>query len=105
MELGNVIGVFAALAVVLGIIVGGAYLVRRFGGNLTAPAGPLKVLSAINVGARERVVLIQAGDEQLLLGVAPGRVELLKTPDSPIDVPAPAAFAQSLTTALSRGRS
>ncbi|QGG80253.1 flagellar biosynthetic protein FliO [Litorivicinus lipolyticus] len=104
MDAGNLFGVFAALIVVLGVIVGGAYLIRRFGGQLATNPGPLRVLSSINVGTRERVVLIQAGDEQLLLGVAPGRVELLKNPTTPIDVPAPAAFAQSLSSALNRGR-
>ena len=64
------------LALVLALIVGGAWLLRR-----VAPAGragtPIKVISTQSVGQRERVVLIEVGDEWLLLGVAPGAVRML----------------------------
>jgi flagellar protein FliO/FliZ len=38
----------------------------------------MQVISALSVGARERVVLIQVGEKQMLLGVAPGRVNYIK---------------------------
>ena len=37
----------------------------------------MRVVSALSVGMREKVVLVQVGEEQLLLGVAPGRVNVL----------------------------
>mgnify|MGYP000383068744 CR=1 FL=1 len=41
----------------------------------------MRVVSAISVGTRERVVLVQVGEQQLVLGVAPGRVNLLQQID------------------------
>jgi len=37
------------------------------------------------MGTRERVVLLQVGETQLLLGVAPGRVQTLHVLDKPLD--------------------
>ena len=72
------------LIVVLGAIAFGAYLLRRFG-KLSAPVGgAMRVLGGISLGARERVVLMQVGDRQLLLGVAPGRVQTLHVLERPI---------------------
>lgn len=52
------------------------------------PAGgqPLRVVGQLGLGRKERVVLIEAGDKQLLLGVAPGRVETLHVLDEPIEL-------------------
>ena len=44
----------------------------------------IKVISAINVGTRERAVLIEVAGEQLLLGVAAGQVNLLHKIAEPI---------------------
>lgn len=45
-----------------------------------------KVLASLPVGARERIVLMQAGDRQIVVGVAPGRVNTLHVLDEPLDV-------------------
>ena len=44
----------------------------------------MTVIAALSVGARERVVLVQLAEKQLLLGVSPGRVNLLEAYDQPI---------------------
>jgi len=45
-----------------------------------------KVLASLPVGARERIVLMQAGDRQIVVGVAPGRVSALHVLDEPLDI-------------------
>jgi len=45
-----------------------------------------KVLASLPVGARERIVLMQAGDRQIVVGVAPGRVNTLHVLDEPLDI-------------------
>ncbi|HUL10692.1 MAG TPA: flagellar biosynthetic protein FliO [Methylococcaceae bacterium] len=65
------------LVVVLTAILVFGWALRRLGNFSRLEAGRFQVLAAISVGARERVVLVQAGDKQLLLGVAPGRVQTL----------------------------
>jgi flagellar protein FliO/FliZ len=39
--------------------------------------GPLKVVQAVAVGARERVVLLDAQGRRLVLGVTPSKIELI----------------------------
>ena len=44
----------------------------------------MSIIAVLSVGARERVVLVQLAEKQLLLGVSPGRVNLLQAYDEPI---------------------
>ncbi len=62
----------AALALVIGLILGGLWLVRRFGlGAMTGLAGGgrrLKVIESLPVDGRHRLVLVRRdGHEHLLL--------------------------------------
>jgi flagellar protein FliO/FliZ len=72
----------------LGVVLAGvfllAWIMRRFGRLQGADSTGLKVLGGISVGQRERVVLIQVGERQLLLGVAPGSVQRLHELDEPL---------------------
>jgi flagellar protein FliO/FliZ len=54
-----------------------AWALRRLGQFSRLEPGSFKVLAALSLGSRERVVLVQAGAKQLVLGVAPGRVQTL----------------------------
>ncbi len=92
-----------ALLVVLALLLGLMWALRRLG-RLQSPAGgSLRVLGGLSMGARERVVLIQVGEKQLLLGVAPGRVQTLHVLDEPLKVsPSTGEFAGRLQEALSR---
>jgi flagellar protein FliO/FliZ len=94
------------LMLVLALIVLAAWLLRRFS-PLTATAhGALRVIGGISLGQRERVVLMQVGAKQILLGVAPGRVQALCVLDEPLPVTAGAeqagGFARQLAQRLSR---
>jgi flagellar protein FliO/FliZ len=71
------IGLFAVL-VVIGIV---AWVAKRFSGFGVNQVGHMNVVSGISVGHREKVLLIRAGEQHLLLGVAPGRVQTLHTFD------------------------
>ncbi|WP_082411724.1 flagellar biosynthetic protein FliO [Methylogaea oryzae] len=53
------------------------WLLRRFGAGVGVASRQLKVLGGVSLGTRERVVVVQAGGKQLVLGVSPGRVETL----------------------------
>lgn len=67
------------------LVVGAWWLIRRTGGmQWREPRSAMKVVAALSVGQRERVVLIEVGGEQLLLGVAPGRVNLLHRFEEPV---------------------
>jgi flagellar protein FliO/FliZ len=76
---------------------------RKLGGFNTSGAGKLRLLGGLSLGMRERVVLLQAGKKQLLLGVTPGRIQTLLVlegedclyQDEPADA-AESGFAQKL---------
>lgn len=102
---GSVLQMIAGLALVVVLIFGLAWAVRRFGNVNVNARGALRVVGALSMGARERVVLIEAGDKQILLGVAPGRVQTLHVLDEPIrpqpGVSSPAGgFADRLRVAM-----
>lgn len=66
------------------LVVGAWFLIKRMGGLPTQLNRSMKVVAALSVGPRERVVLVEVGGEQLLLGVAPGRVNMLHRFDQPV---------------------
>lgn len=65
------------LALVLATVFVLGWLLKRLGGAMTGRSGPVRVIGSAPVGQRERVVLIEVGGEQLLVGVAPGSVRSL----------------------------
>lgn len=84
------------LGLVVGVILLLAWGLRRLS-NLH-PSGKMKVVATLPLGTRERAMLIEVGDRQVLLGVAPGRVSLLADyPDKVIETDS--AFARELKSA------
>lgn len=81
------------LGLVLGVIFLLAWGVRRL--SHLQPAGKMKVVATLPLGTRERAMLIEVGERQILLGVAPGRVSLLADyPEKVIDTDS--SFAREL---------
>jgi flagellar protein FliO/FliZ len=54
-----------------------AWLLRRMGGLPVSNAGAIRFVAAINMGPRERVVLLEVGAERILVGIAPGQLRTL----------------------------
>lgn len=67
------------LLVVLGVIIGLAALVRRLNMRLPGASGPVKILHSISLGPKERLVIVEVGEEKLLLGVTAQTIQLLQT--------------------------
>ncbi|MCU7842925.1 MAG: flagellar biosynthetic protein FliO [Candidatus Thiodiazotropha sp. (ex Monitilora ramsayi)] len=65
------------LLLILVLIIGGAWLFKRYANLPMAGKGYVKVLGGASVGARERVVVVEVENKRLLLGVAPGQVRNL----------------------------
>jgi len=78
--------IMVSLTLVLLIIFMGAWLLRRFGRFSSVADGKLSVLGAVSVGQRERIMLVQVGTEQLLIGVTSTRISTLHKLNSPIDL-------------------
>jgi len=73
-----------ALGLVLAAIFALAWLVRHLRGGGARGGAALDVLAEVRLGPKERAVLIKVGTTQLLLGVAPGRVNALHVLTEPV---------------------
>ena len=71
--------VFIVLVLTVIFILGAAKFAKRFNLGGIMPQGDVKVLATLPVSARERVLLIDAAGQKLLIGVAPGRINTLHT--------------------------
>ncbi|HSB96392.1 MAG TPA: flagellar biosynthetic protein FliO [Spongiibacteraceae bacterium] len=81
----NPFGLVAGLVFLLALVLVAAWLVKRSGGMQTWRAGAsIKVVAALSLGPRERVVLIEAGGQQWLLGVAAGSITTLHHFEQPL---------------------
>ncbi len=69
-------GLIAVLAVMAGV----AWLFKRFGlANSMGGNAVAKVVGGVSVGTRERVMVVEVGEQWIVVGVAPGRVNALAT--------------------------
>ncbi|WP_427853136.1 flagellar biosynthetic protein FliO [Stenotrophomonas acidaminiphila] len=83
-------GAVLALLAVLALIVGLGWLLKRLPGAGFRPAEGLKLVASLNVGAKERVVVVEVNGQQLLLGITAGGISALHALPEPLPAPAPA---------------
>ena len=77
--------VFGSLLLVFGCLFGLAFLLRKMGAVPMGDRMAIQVQGSLKVGSREKVVLVTAGRQQLLLGVAAGNVRTLHVFDKPME--------------------
>ncbi len=65
------------LVVVLGLLLGTLWLLKRISQPNGSVAGLMRVVAGVSVGPRERVVILELGNSWLVLGVSPGQVSTL----------------------------
>jgi flagellar protein FliO/FliZ len=75
-----------ALLVVLGTLFALAWLLRRMRGFGNRVGSAIDVLAHVTLGQKERAVLLKVGNAQILLGVAPGRVNTLYVLPEPLEL-------------------
>ena len=100
-ELGSassVAGLAVSLMLVLGLILLLAWLLRRMPRMNLAAQGPLRIRHSLSLGMKERVLLVEAHGETLLLGVTAQQITCLHRFDTPLpeSEPGKPAFAEFL---------
>ena len=75
---GDVGTMLMGLTAVLGVIFLLAWLSKRF--NIAAPGGGgnMRMISAMSMGQKEKIVLVEVEGQKLLLGVTPNQISCLK---------------------------
>lgn len=99
-----------SLVAILVVIFFAAWMLKRFSAFPGIASGHLRVLGAISLGQREKVVLLQVGKEQIVVGVTSSEISLLHKLEEEVEVAEmkpvmSGAFANRLQEALSRNKS
>ena len=103
----QILKTLVGLIVVLIFIFAIAWLAKNYMGFTSTSNSALKPIAAVSVGQKERVVLLQVGERQVLVGVAPGNVNMLHLLDkeNEVDVSASAPktlFAEKLKASMGK---
>jgi len=95
-----------ALLIVLVVFYVFARVMRQLQGTQGGLHSGLKIVGALSLGQREKVVVVQAGDKQLVLGVTSTQVNTLHVLEQPLPIPGTSVeigdFRQKLSAALKR---
>lgn len=90
------LGLFLVVALMFGL----AYMARKLNIGKGFGQGGMRLLGGIALGPKERIVLVEAGDVWLVIGIVPGQIRTLHTlPKGSIESaaePAAPAFASWL---------
>lgn len=101
---GSTSGMVSGLIFLLVLVLGAAWLIKRAGGMPALRGGSsMKVVAALSLGPRERVVLIELGGQQWLLGVGGNSVTTLHHFEQPIVTGGGDDFAGKLRQFLPQG--
>ncbi|MBK4990304.1 flagellar biosynthetic protein FliO [Pseudomonas sp. S36] len=89
------------LLLVVGLIFLLAWLLRRVQGSAVKGGQVIEIVGSRAIGPRDRLLLVQVGKEQILIGHSPGSIETLHVLAEPVEVPqgarqATPEFAQRL---------
>ncbi len=84
---GSILQMLTGLVIVLLLLAGVVWMLRRMGTLRQQGPGAMRVLGAVAVGQRERVVLIEVAQTWLFVGVAPGSVNALHSMPKSAELP------------------
>lgn len=97
-----------ALVLVVALILFLAWLLKKMRFPMLGGQSDLCVIRQLPVGTKERIMVVQAGDEQFLIGVTSQNIQLISKLEQPlatarehVSAP-PSTFAQQLSQVIKR---
>ncbi|WP_313704273.1 flagellar biosynthetic protein FliO [Massilia sp.] len=76
---GSLVQTIFALVLVLALLAALAWLAKRYGPKIAGGGGNLRMVGALNIGGRERIMVVEVGDQWIVVGASPGRINALAT--------------------------
>lgn len=76
---GSLLQTIFALVLVLALLAALAWAAKRYGPRVTGSSAHLRMVGALNLGGRERILVVEVGDQWIVVGASPGRVNALAT--------------------------
>lgn len=80
----NLMNLVLGLGLIIGLIFALSWLVRRMGQGGLLTSNQMKIVAAMPLGTRERIVVIEVGGQQLLLGITATKINTLHVFPEPI---------------------
>jgi flagellar biosynthetic protein FliO len=76
---GSLLQTLLALILVLAVLGALAWFLKRYGPKVGGGNANLRVVGSLNLGGRERIVVVEVGNEWIVVGASPGRINALAT--------------------------
>ncbi|HEX8479512.1 MAG TPA: flagellar biosynthetic protein FliO [Telluria sp.] len=76
---GSLLQTILALTFVLALLGALAWLMKRFGPRSHVGTVPVRLVGALSLGGRERIMVVEVGNQWIVVGASPGRVNALAT--------------------------
>ncbi|MFN3164993.1 MAG: flagellar biosynthetic protein FliO [Pseudohongiellaceae bacterium] len=112
LDTGSLVQMLLALGVVIVLIVGLSFAIRKFNMFAAGSSAHIRIVGGLALSNKDRLLLVQVGNEQLLISASPGRVNMVHEMREPVDADAATTrpvnnpnFASLLQAVTQRGRS
>lgn len=102
----QLLNVAFSLLLIVGLILALAWLLRRFGQGNFLNQQAMKIVASMPLGTRERLLVVEVGGQQILLGVTSHQISTLHVFDEPVvDASGGTSteFKKRLTALMNRG--
>ncbi|MEO7576455.1 MAG: flagellar biosynthetic protein FliO [Massilia sp.] len=80
---GSLLQTIFALLAVLGLLAVLAWALKRYGPKAASGSAHLRIVGGLNLGGRERIMVVEVAGQWIVVGAAPGRVNALATMPRP----------------------
>jgi flagellar biosynthetic protein FliO len=98
---GSLLQTLFALIVVLAVLALLAWFLKRYGPKAGGGSANLRIVGSLNLGGRERLLVVEVGNQWIVVGASPGRVNALATMPKQEGIEGTAALAQHAPSANS----
>ncbi len=96
----NLLNMFMGLAIVVALILGLAWVLKKYGKLPANNLVNMKVIGGLSLGTREKALLIEVENTRLLVGVTPGHIQTLHVFDEKLS--STESFNKTLSQQLER---
>lgn len=101
---GEILSMGVSMLLVVAVVIGLGCLYSRLRLNGGGRSDVIQIVASRGLGPKERLLLVQVGDQQLLLGMTSAQLSKLHSFDAPLEASAPVAettgFADRLRAAV-----